>query len=187
VNSNSNNRQASFEREIVALCKQLGIPANYAAQHKFALQPECTHLVSIGRDVLGREQRLSPAAARGWFDMQAVAASVDTQLQAVSAFRSVDYQTSIIKRKLVAGQCLDDILQVSSAPGYSEHHGGCALDITTPGFEPLEEEFDASPAFKWLTNSAGEFGFRMSYPKNNPHGLAYEPWHWCWHPESATH
>ena len=20
----------------------------------------------------------------------------------------------------------------------------------------------------------------MSYPRDNPHGIVYEPWHWCW-------
>jgi D-alanyl-D-alanine carboxypeptidase len=22
----------------------------------------------------------------------------------------------------------------------------------------------------------------MSYPRGNPHGIVYEPWHWCWNP-----
>ena len=44
----------------------------------------------------------------------------------------------------------------------------------------LEEEFERSDAFAWLTRRAGEFGFRMSYPRDNPHGVAYEPWHWAW-------
>jgi D-alanyl-D-alanine carboxypeptidase len=28
---------------------------------------------------------------------------------------------------------------------------------------------------------AGDHGFRMSYPRGNPHGISYEPWHWRWH------
>ena len=27
---------------------------------------------------------------------------------------------------------------------------------------------------------AGDFGFALSYPRGNRHGIAYEPWHWCW-------
>ena len=23
-------------------------------------------------------------------------------------------------------------------------------------------------------------GFVLSYPRDNPHGIVYEPWHWCW-------
>ena len=69
---------------------------------------------------------------------------------------------------------------MSAAPGYSEHHTGRAIDITTPGTQPLEPAFETTPAFEWLTGSAHEFGFRMSYPRNNRHGIAYEPWHWAW-------
>ncbi|HEX7917653.1 D-alanyl-D-alanine carboxypeptidase family protein, partial [Rudaea sp.] len=42
-----------------------------------------------------------------------------------------------------------------------------------------------SPAFAWLTKNAGTFGFAMSYPRGNPHALAYEPWHWCWRGDDA--
>ena len=73
------------------------------------------------------------------------------------------------------------ILRVSAAPGYSEHHSGRALDITTPGYAALEEEFELSPAFAWLKKHAKTFRFRLSYPRRNTHGIAYEPWHWCWH------
>ncbi len=73
-----------------------------------------------------------------------------------------------------------EILSVSAAPGYSEHHTGRAVDLTTPGTRPLEEDFEATPAFEWLTGTAEDFGFRMSYPRNNRHGIAYEPWHWMW-------
>ncbi|NOR19906.1 MAG: D-alanyl-D-alanine carboxypeptidase family protein [Xanthomonadales bacterium] len=131
-----------------------------------------------------RELRMAPQAARAWSDMQAAAASAGVELQPVSAYRSVDYQAGIIRRKLDAGQSMTQILQVSAAPGYSEHHSGRALDISTPGYEPLEEEFENSPAFTWLKQSAADFGFRLSYPRNNPHGVCYEPWHWCWVAES---
>jgi hypothetical protein len=26
--------------------------------------------------------------------------------------------------------------------------------------------------------TAGRHGFRLSYPRDNPHGVIYEPWHW---------
>ena len=112
--------------------------------------------------------------------MQAAAAAEGIRLQVVSAFRPVDYQVALIRKKLEAGSCLQDILKVSAAPGYSEHHSGRALDITTDGFEPLQEAFETSAAFAWLRRSADGFGFALSYPRNNRHGLAYEPWHWCW-------
>lgn len=73
---------------------------------------------------------------------------------------------------------MQEILNVNAAPGYSEHHGGRALDIGTPGEPPAEESFEHTPAFAWLTRHAGDFGFVMSYPRGNPHGIVYEPWHW---------
>ena len=123
---------------------------------------------------------MTSQAATAWSRMKSSAASSNVELQAVSAFRSVDYQTGIIQRKLDAGQNMAEILQVSAAPGYSEHHSGNALDISTPGYTPLEEEFENSPAFAWLKKSAEKFGFSLSYPRNNSHGVCYEPWHWCW-------
>jgi len=32
-----------------------------------------------------------------------------------------------------------------------------------------------------LQKNARRFGYRLSYPRRNPHRIAYEPWHWCWH------
>jgi len=75
---------------------------------------------------------------------------------------------------------MNAILAVSAAPSYSEHHSEHAIDITSPGYAALEEEFERSPAFAWLQRRAGEFGFTLSYPRGNRHGIAYEPWHWCW-------
>ncbi|MBT8048647.1 MAG: D-alanyl-D-alanine carboxypeptidase family protein [Gammaproteobacteria bacterium] len=141
---------------------------------------EASRLVSIGPDVFQREQFLAPGAAKAWRSMADSAVSDKVELQVVSAFRSFDYQEGIIRRKLEKGQAIGDILQVSAAPGYSEHHTGRAVDITTPGFAVLEEEFETSDAFAWLTAHAKQFGFRMSFPRGNPHGVAYEPWHWAW-------
>ena len=170
----------AFEKEIAALQKQLGIPPDYATKHKLNLCEECEYTVPIGKDIFDRDQTMALPAARAWFEMKTAAASSGVELQAVSAFRSVDYQAGIIRKKLVAGQKMENILKVSAAPGYSEHHTGRAVDITTPGFPVLEEEFEQSGAFSWLLESAADFGFSMSYPRGNPHGVAYEPWHWAW-------
>ena len=123
-----------------------------------------------------------PAAAEAWRAMRAAAAVEAVELQVVSAFRSVDYQAGIMRRKLEQGQCMSDILRISAAPGYSEHHSGRALDLTTPGYPALETEFEQSEAFAWLTARAAGFGFVLSFPRDNPFGIAYEPWHWAWQP-----
>ena len=158
----------------------LGIPKDYGASRGLRLVREPLTLGCIGEDIHGRVQWLAPRAARAFARMRSAAAEGAIELQIVSAFRSAEYQFGILRRKLDRGQPIEDILRVSAAPGYSEHHSGRALDLTTPGYAALEEEFEHSPAFAWLATHAARFGFALSYPRGNHHGIAYEPWHWCW-------
>jgi D-alanyl-D-alanine carboxypeptidase len=171
-------RYPRFAWRVARLHRALGIPAGYARLRGLPLQPEARGLVSVGPDIYEREQRLLPGAAAAWQAMAAAAAADGVDLQLVSAFRAVDYQARILRRKLDQGQAIHDILRVSAAPGYSEHHSGPRRRRRCHAV--LEEEFEHSAAFTWLNHKASEFGFRMSYPRGNPHGVAYEPWHWCW-------
>ena len=173
-------RNKSFARQIAWLHRMLGIPATYARLQGLPLHPEARTLVSVGPDIYQRDQRLLPPAAAAWRAMAAAVAADGVELQLVSAFRPVDYQAVILRRKLDQGQTIDDVLRSSAAPGYSEHHSGRAVDLAAPGYPVLEEEFERSAAFAWLSQRATEFGFRMTYPRGNPHGVAYEPWHWTW-------
>lgn len=160
--------------------ESLGIADGYGPSRNLPLQLEAKKLVSIGSDIYQRDQRLVPGAALAWHSMSRSAAAANIRLQLVSAYRSVDYQHDIICRKLEKGLPIDEILKVSAAPGFSEHHSGRAVDVTTPDYPVLEEEFEFSEAFSWLNESAAEFDFQMSFPRDNPHGVAYEPWHWAW-------
>jgi D-alanyl-D-alanine carboxypeptidase len=169
-----------YLKRIAALHESLGIPGDYGQTRAIPVQMEAAGLVSIGVDIYQREQRLVMEAAGAWESMRDYASGEGVELQVVSAYRSVDYQEGILKRKLEEGQDIKEILRISAAPGYSEHHTGRAVDITTPGFPVLEEEFEQSGAFSWLLESAADFGFSMSFPRGNPHGVAYEPWHWAW-------
>ncbi|MBV1776238.1 D-alanyl-D-alanine carboxypeptidase family protein [Burkholderiaceae bacterium DAT-1] len=162
----------------------LGIPADYGSLRRLTPFLQAESLVPLGLDCFGRDQFATPEAASAWFGMRAQAQLDGIELQLVSAFRSIAYQTALIRRKLDAGQSIDDILRVSAAPGYSEHHTGRALDISTPGFTALEAEFEQSDAYRWLLTEAGRFGFTQSYPRNNPHQIDFEPWHWCYHPQA---
>jgi hypothetical protein len=54
------------------------------------------------------------------------------------------------------------------------------VDLGTPGCTELTEDFEQTPAFRWLTEHAAEFGFSMPYGRNNAQGVIYEPWHWFW-------
>lgn len=172
-------------KALLARAFSLGVPRDYGRKRGLRLQREPAHLVPIGADIHGRVQWLQPRAAKALARIRDAAARDGTELQIVSAFRSIEYQLSIIQRKLMRGQLIDEILRVSAAPGYSEHHTGRCLDLTTPGFAALEEAFEHSSAFAWLQQHAAGFGFRLSYPCGNRHGIAYEPWHWCWHARAS--
>jgi D-alanyl-D-alanine carboxypeptidase len=173
-------RKRRYLKRIAVLHDSLGIPGDYAAARLIPIQMEADGLVSIGPDIYQREQRLLPTVATAWQAMKESASAQGVELQMVSAYRSVEYQEGILRRKLEKGQAIEEILRVSAAPGYSEHHTGRAVDITTPGSAVLEEEFESSEAFSWLTEFAGGFRFEMSFPRDNPHRVAYEPWHWAW-------
>ncbi len=167
-------------QRIVLDARALGVPPGYGASRQLRLVREPRALACIGEDIHGRRQWLAPRAARAFLRLQAAAASDGVTVQVVSAFRSAEYQLGILRRKLERGQAMQQILEVSAAPGYSEHHSGRALDVTTPGCRALDEEFERSPAFAWLDANAGRFGFALSYPRGNRHGIAYEAWHWGW-------
>jgi D-alanyl-D-alanine carboxypeptidase len=167
-------------RACIAAAFALGVPRDYGRARGLVRVREPKRLKFIGYDTQNRPQWLGARAASAWTRMCAAAAGDGVTLQVVSAFRSIEYQLGIIRRKLERGLTMEQILRVSAAPGFSEHHSGRALDITTPGFAALQEEFENSPAFAWLHKKANVYNFALSYPRGNRHGIAYEPWHWCW-------
>ena len=158
----------------------LGLDADaYESRTGLALVAEPAALAFAGVDRYRRPLWLRDAAARDWHRLQGAARRDGIVFDAISGYRSHAYQLGIFERKLARGQTVDTILTVNAAPGYSEHHSGRALDIGTPGEPPAEESFERTPAFAWLRDNAAAFGFAMSYPRDNPHGIVYEPWHWC--------
>jgi D-alanyl-D-alanine carboxypeptidase len=160
------------------LHRDLGIPVDYASLRKLPHFAEATTLVDVGPNLVGRMQRLTPEAAAKWQRMVSAAAGDRIRLLIVSGFRSFDYQAELIRKKLAAGQTIGEILRVNAAPGFSQHHSGAAVDVASPGSRPLTEDFENSEAFRWLGEKAGRFGFSMTYPRDNPWGFVYEPWHW---------
>lgn len=163
------------------ILQALGVPADYGERHGLALVPEPGTLAFAGFDRYRRPLWMTDRAATAWRRMRAAARADHVVLEAISGYRSHDYQLGIFQRKLARGLGVDEILAVNAAPGFSEHHSGRALDISCPGEPAAEERFERTPAFDWLSAHAGRFGFVMSYPRDNPHGIVYEPWHWCHH------
>ena len=163
---------------LLTYLQHLGLDQAYGERTGLELVAEPVALSFAGHDRYRRPLWLTRHAATGWLHMQQAARKDGITLDAISGYRSHDYQLGIFERKFARGQTLEQILSVNAAPGYSEHHSGDALDIGTPGEPPAEESFETTPAFAWLSAHAGDFGFTLSYPRDNPHGIVYEPWHW---------
>ncbi|MFT3896599.1 MAG: D-alanyl-D-alanine carboxypeptidase family protein [Thermomonas sp.] len=187
LNAQTTPVRAGIDHEIATLplsrlherLDALGLDAEaYSQRAKLELVPEPEWLAFAGFDRWRRPLWLLAPAARAWTRLRDAALRDGVVLEAISGYRSHDYQLGIFERKLARGQTVDDILAVNAAPGFSEHHAGTALDIGTPGEPPAEESFERTPAFAWLWENAGGFGFAMSYPRDNPHSIVYEPWHW---------
>lgn len=167
--------------DLFALANDFGISIASLATRGLTEYEEATELevVEVGED--GKEHFLVPAAAQAWRALKAGALDANVELFIVSAFRSVERQAEIVRRRLAKGQAIEEILVVCAPPGFSEHHSGRAIDLSTPGAPLLEPEFDQTAAFAWLTQHANDFGFRLSFPAGNLQGYIYEPWHWCFH------
>ena len=171
------------ESNVIAdLHQRLGIPADYATRTGLFQQRTPDDLVDIGVDVFDRPQRLRMEAANAWTGLVEAASSDGVTVQLVSAYRSLEYQVNLIQRKVEAGESIGQILTRIAAPGYSEHQGGCAVDVTSPGIDSLTEFFEETQTFRWLVASAVDHQFVLSYPRSNPYGVIYEPWHWCYRP-----
>ena len=66
-----------------------------------------------------------------------------------------------------------------AVPGSSEHQTGLAVDFITDGYMTLDDGFENTDAYKWLSKNAYKYGFILRYPsdKSDKTGIFYEPWH----------
>ncbi|MBA57695.1 MAG: hypothetical protein CMQ40_00840 [Gammaproteobacteria bacterium] len=169
-----------MEEKLESRLTALGISTDMIRACKLSLHSEPENLVGAGIDIFGRNQKMTFETRNAWVEMKTAAFKNNIDIKLVSAFRSINYQCNLIKEKLDAGMTIEEILRVNAIPGFSEHHYGRAIDLHSGTGKALEKTFDTEPAFFWLTKNAKNFGFVMSYPENNPEGLSYEPWHWCY-------
>ena len=170
----------------LAIADELGISSAMLANRGLQVCEEAENLVVAEIGANGRDHCLVAEAAEAWKMMQAAVLRDGATIFIVSAFRSVERQAEIVRGKLDTGITIEEILNVCAPPGYSEHHTGRAVDVSTPGTPSLEDAFDQTLAFDWLMNNANRFGFYLSYPVGNPQGYQYEPWHWCYRENSKS-
>lgn len=151
------------------------------------------------------ENLLQPEATQAWSQMHIAAVKDGVDLKLVSGYRSVVDQQQLfrdrlekeIKLKLKRDYTPDDILsgkvddviekilQVTSPPGYSQHHSGFAIDMADISADNTTTVFNSSKADQWLSKNnyanARKFGFIASYPKGIKNsGPDPEPWHYMW-------
>lgn len=125
--------------------------------------------------------KLKTAAAQKFQEMVATARTDGVRLVPISGFRSLaDQNYLFFEIKAERNQTVQERADVSAPPGYSEHHTGYAVDIADASRRDLDlrPEFDTTPAFQWMQKNASRFSFELSFPRDNPQGVSYEPWHW---------
>ena len=144
-------------------------------------------------NIEGYENR--PFDARAADDLEAMLKDAETagcQLYLVSAYRSVERQAALFKRKtnsflaegFAAAEAERQAAMWVARPGTSEHNTGLAADIVSANWysshNDLTADFDTTPAFQWLSGHCAEYGFIIRYPKGKDAvtGVTYEPWHY---------
>ena len=128
----------------------------------------------------GRVVQLRAEAARAFREMQASARLAGVELVPISGYRTRSYQQGLFSRAVGRYGSRQSAARWVAPPGYSEHHTGLAVDIgalESPETD-VETAFEDTPAFAWLKENAHRFGFEISFPRDNPQGVSYEPWHW---------
>lgn len=140
-------------------------------------------LVDAGLNSSNKPAKLSFLTLEAWNHMVQAANKDNITLKICSAYRDYDYQAMLIEAKLkknISNISIDEIIKTLAPPGFSEHHTGRAIDIITNNVTTLDENFEFTNAFRWLSKNADKYGFVMSYPRDNKYKYIYEPWHWCY-------
>ncbi len=128
--------------------------------------------------------RLLPARTYHSFRQmnQKVTEDIGRKLIIKSGYRSPAYQLYVFLYNLKEYSWdIKKTLEAVALPGYSEHAGTPqAVDLRAKHHIGHEDSYDFSrtPEFRWLQENGKDFGFSMSYRKNNGTGTQFEPWHW---------
>lgn len=125
--------------------------------------------ITLHRGALDRYRALIKAARRE-----------GVVLVPISGFRSERYQQELYDRQLGKLGSVESATTINAPPGYSEHHTGYAIDFGdgTKLETNTKLSFERTPAFAWLKTHGAKYGFQMSFAKDNPDRVSYEPWHW---------
>lgn len=111
-------------------------------------------------------------------DMFKAAEKDGIDLVGISAYRSYEYQETVYSNK-VKRDGLEEAEKYVAEPGTSEHQTGLAIDVLSSEYDSLDEGFEDTEAFTWLSRNMSKYGFILRYPKGKEDitGYDYEPWH----------
>ncbi len=164
-----------------------------ATSHYFGEAGAGAELVPVGRQEILKDGLATPLdpqyLPRRALDayhrmMDAIEADLGTRLLVESGYRSAAYQLYLFLYYMPNHDLsITETNRFVALPGHSEHGHPArqAIDfINEAGINGEEhpEEFEALPEYRWLESRAHEFGFALSYPRDNAHNTAFEPWHW---------
>lgn len=166
-----------YTRKINAIHRLFKIPSDYTSRG-LILHRECSSLVLLPKALQNRSLLIDRETLKAYSAMYERAREDNVEMSLKWAYRSVDDQSQLILDRLRWGSSITQILTSVAAPGYSEHHTGRAVDIMAPSDSTAD--FEKTEVFLWLQENAKSFGFTMSYPRENPHNIIYEPWHWLY-------
>ena len=169
--------------------ESLGATSRYFGEVDLAT----THIAIIERQTIDKDghptpldQQYLPANVLSAYQdmMQAMEHGIGTSLRIESGYRSPAYQLYLFLFYLPKhGYSIRETNRFVALPGHSEHGAiqRQAIDfIDEHGIngEDHPEEFEALPEYAWLQAHAAQFGFFLSYPRDNPDHTSFEPWHW---------
>lgn len=123
--------------------------------------------------------------------MRAMQEDIGLRLLVASGYRSPAYQLYLFVSFMPKhGYSIRKTATLNALPGYSEHGWPerQAIDfVSQEGVDGEEsaEAFEKLVEYRWLAANARRFGFVLSYPRDNPAGLSFEPWHWHYEKEGA--
>jgi zinc D-Ala-D-Ala carboxypeptidase len=155
---------------------------NYYGHFTYA-QANTNEVITVASYATGEFQRfesVSPEAGKALMKMIYAAREEKVWIIIVSGFRTIEQQQKLFQEQIQRLGSAKKAAKISAPPKYSEHHTGYAVDLADGNSykQDITLKFENTDAFRWLTRHAQEFGFELSFYKNNPQGVSYEPWHW---------
>lgn len=118
-------------------------------------------------------------------NMCAAAEKDGIALLAISSYRPHTRQEALFSNELAdvkaenPNMSEEEAVKLASTvvayPGTSEHELGLSVDLNS-----VEQTFEHTKQFNWLSSHANEYGFVLRYPKDKEEitGIIYEPWHY---------